>query len=164
MTTAGAELKVGRLVRATCNSGCCCTEMNGCGVSGWVGTLVNINEHNDDGDFYGVSFPEQAHLVYFWAHELEVLTQITVSNVQRVQPAVCHRMGCSPNQATRRCTLEIVSESVLSLPFVWNGLIFSNRWVTLDLCATCYDLLNRDEMLRYLSTALIDEMEVGDGN
>ena len=156
-------LKVGALVRATCNSGCCCTETDNCGVSGSVGTLANINEHNTDGDFYGVSFAGQSHLVYFWAHELKVLTQITVSNVQQVVPAICQREGCAPNQGTRRCTLEIVSESVLSLPFVRNGLIFSNRWVTLDLCATCYDLLNCDEMLRYLSTALIDEMEVRNG-
>jgi hypothetical protein len=74
-------LKVGALVRVECNSGCFCTEQDNCGLSGKVGTLANINEHNTDGDFYGVSFPGQPHLVYFWTHELQAITLSTLTTM-----------------------------------------------------------------------------------
>jgi hypothetical protein len=167
MSTAQTALKIGALVRASC-SGCCCTEEDNCGVSGRIGVLANINEHNEDGDFYGVSFTEEAHLLYFWARELKVLDQITVFNEQQVDPPVCHRTGCPHqgpyNWATRRCTFEIASESELSHPFDHNGLFFSSRWVTLDLCPFCYRHLKSDGMLRRLSTAIIVGKEASSGN
>lgn len=66
-------LPIGALVHVECNSGCFCTEHDNCGFSGKVGTLARINEHNTDGDFFGVSFPGNPHIVYFWAHELHVM-------------------------------------------------------------------------------------------
>ena len=164
MNALNPTLKVGAIVLTECSSGCSCTEQDNCGASGKIGTLAYINEHNEDGDFYGVSFPGQERLVYFWAHELQVWTSIKVVNEQQAEP-VCQRMGCpvqSPyNQATRRCTLEIVSGVVVCLPTELNGLMFSaDRWVTVDLCIACYHLIKHDETVRYLSTALIEERQV----
>lgn len=38
-----------------------------------IGQLVDINEQNTDGDFYGVRFPGMEETVYHWAQELEVI-------------------------------------------------------------------------------------------
>lgn len=66
-------LVIGALVHVECNSGCFCTQHDNCGLSGKVGKLARINEHNTDGDFFGVQFAGQPHIVYFWAHELHVM-------------------------------------------------------------------------------------------
>jgi len=66
-------------VRTLCNCGCFCTEMDSCGFSNKVGVLVDINEHNSDGDFYGVQFPGVSSIVYFWKHELFPVGKLATS-------------------------------------------------------------------------------------
>jgi hypothetical protein len=39
---------------------------------GKVGVLRVINEHHEDGDFYGVKLQGYGTILYFWAEELEV--------------------------------------------------------------------------------------------
>lgn len=73
MNSQSSALQIGDLVHVECRSGCWCTERNNCGFSGKTGVLARINEHNTDGDFYGVKFEGFSHLVYFWQHELHVM-------------------------------------------------------------------------------------------
>jgi hypothetical protein len=48
---------------------------------GMTGTLTDIQEHNHDGDFYGITFPTEETLdtigqtftVYFWREEFELV-------------------------------------------------------------------------------------------
>ena len=52
---------------------------------GKVGKLVEINEQNTDGDFFGVNFPDEAtydtahHVVYSWREELEMVASSETS-------------------------------------------------------------------------------------
>lgn len=46
-------------------------------LTGKIGNLVDINEHNSDGDFYGVQFPGSSLTYYFWEKELEVMPHST---------------------------------------------------------------------------------------
>lgn len=46
---------------------------------GKVGTLEQINEHSEDGDFYGVRFEGQRSLFFFFADELTVIEKGGVS-------------------------------------------------------------------------------------
>jgi hypothetical protein len=50
---------------------------------GRIGIYTHLNEHHEDGDFFGVQFPEATGTIYFWRTELEVLgTFRTVFSLQ----------------------------------------------------------------------------------
>jgi len=56
-----------------------------------VGILAKINEHNEDGDFYGVQFPESEAIYYFWRDEIVVLPKEGESEYECWN---CHDQGC----------------------------------------------------------------------
>lgn len=74
-------MDIGTLVRINAIGNCYCSELpheddknttcDYCKYNNRVGTLARINEHNEDGDFYGVVFNGSKHAVYFWLNELK---------------------------------------------------------------------------------------------
>jgi hypothetical protein len=87
------DLVPGAVVRIQARGNCYCEQLphaddhntvcDYCKYNGKMGTLVKIDLHNDDGDFFGVQFPE-SKTIYFWRTELEVLgTFNTIFSIQR---------------------------------------------------------------------------------
>jgi hypothetical protein len=87
-----------------------------CKYNGKMGTLVKIDLHNDDGDFFGVQFPE-SKTISFWRTELEVLgTFNTVFSIQPYSHREYHTWAIAVGD---EIIMDVWENSDAECPFFW---------------------------------------------